>query len=301
MNAPTPAPRLTVGIISAGRVGTALGEAFAAAGHEVVAAYAPSERSRQRAALRIPSARLGSLDSVVDAAQLILLAVPDTELPSVIEQVASVVRPGQIVAHTAGAHGVGILAPVAARGALALAIHPAMTFVGSDDDVARLSSSCFGITSADEIGDAVAASLVLELGGTPVRIAESERTLYHAALALGANNLNALITDAVTALQAAIDGPDHRADRATVDGGSVGLAEQILAPLVRASLENVLASGRDALTGPVARGDLPTVQRHIAALDQLPDPGVAQGYRAMAARAAAQHGNPDFLELKVSR
>ena len=104
-----------------------------------------------------------------------------------------------------------------------------------------------------------------------------------------------------TALQAAIDGPDHRSDRATVDGGSVGLAEQILAPLVRASLENVLASGRNALTGPVARGDLPTVQRHIAALDQLPDPGVAQGYRAMAARAAAQHGNPDFLELKVSR
>lgn len=300
MNAPTTAPRLTVGIISAGRVGTALGAALAAARHDVVAAYAPSTTSQERAARRLPAARLGGLPDVVAAAQLIVLAVPDTELPAVIEQVAAVVRPGQIVAHTAGAHGVGILAPVAAAGGLVLAIHPAMTFVDTDDDVRRLASSCFGITAADEIGDAVAAALVLELGGTPVHIAESQRTLYHAALALGANNLNALITDAVTALQAAVDGPDHRADRATVDGGSLGLAEQILAPLVRASLENVLAAGREALTGPVARGDLATVQRHLSALAELSDPGVAQGYRAMAARAAAQHGHPDFLEAKVS-
>ncbi|MFZ2510329.1 MAG: DUF2520 domain-containing protein [Gordonia sp. (in: high G+C Gram-positive bacteria)] len=300
MNAPITAPRLTVGIISTGRVGTALGEALVAAGHDVLGVHAPSIASQTRAALRIPAARLGSIPEVTEAAQLVLLAVPDTELPAVIEQVAAVARPGQIVAHTAGAHGVGILAPVAAAGALVLAIHPAMTFVDTDDDVQRLASSCFGITAADDIGDAVAASLVLELGGTPVRIAESQRTLYHAALALGANNLNALITDAVTALRAAIDGPDQRADRATVDGGADGLAEQVLAPLVRAALENVLASGRQALTGPVARGDLSTVQRHLAALTELPDSGVAHGYRAMAARAATQQGNPDFLEMKVS-
>ena len=300
MNAPITAPRLTVGIVSAGRVGTALGEAFAAAGHRVVAVHAPSGISRERAARRLPFAQVGSIPQVVAAAQLILLAVPDTELPAVIEQVAAVVQPGQIVAHTAGAHGVDILARLAAAGALVLAIHPAMTFVDTDDDVARLGSSCFGITAADETGDAVAAALVLDVGGTPVRIVESQRTLYHAALALGANNLNALITDAVTALQAAIDGPDQRADRATVDGGSAGLPEQILAPLVRASLENVLAAGRSSLTGPVARGDVAAVHRHLAALGELPDPGVADGYRALAARAAAQHGDHDFLETKVS-
>lgn len=297
MNAPTPAPRLNVGIVSAGRVGTALGEALAAAGHRVVAVHARSDASRERAERRLPSARVGTVDDVVAAGELVLLAVPDTELPTVIDQVAACLRPGQIVVHTAGAHGTAILDPVARCGGMVLAIHPAMTFVGGEDDTRRLASSCFGITSADPFGDAVAASLVLELGGTPVRIDESQRTLYHAALAHGANNLIALITDAVTALQAAIDGPHHLAEQATVDGGAAGLPEQILGPLVRASLDNVLALGSSALTGPVARGDRATVQRHRNALEDLPDPGVALGYRVLCARAAKQAGAPaDLLD-----
>ncbi|GAA3955043.1 Rossmann-like and DUF2520 domain-containing protein [Gordonia caeni] len=297
VNAPTPAPRLDVGIVSAGRVGTALGEALAAAGHRVVAAHAPSEASRERAERRLPSARLGTVDDVVAASELIVLAVPDTELPTVIDRVAAAGRPGQIVAHTAGAHGVGILDPIARGGGMVLAVHPAMTFVDGDQDAARLASSCFGITTADPFGDAVAAALVLEIGGTPVRIDESQRTLYHAALAHGANNLIALITDAVSALTAAIDGPHHLAEQATVDGGAAGLPEQILAPLVRASLENVLALGPSALTGPVARGDRATVERHRRALETLPDPGVALGYRVLSARAAAAAGAPaDLLD-----
>lgn len=297
MTTPTPAPRLKVGIVSAGRVGTALGEALAAAGHRVVAAHAPSEASRERAERRLPAALLGTVDEVVAASELVLLTVPDTELPTVIDQVAACLRPGQIVAHTAGAHGTAILEPIARRGGMILAVHPAMTFVGSDEDTRRLASSCFGITSADPFGDAVAAALVLEIGGTPVRIDEAQRTLYHAALAHGANNLIALITDAVTALQAAIDGPDHVAAHATVDGGATGLPEQILGPLVRASLENVLALGPSALTGPVARGDRATVERHRRALEALPDPGVALGYRVLSARAAAAAGAPaDLLD-----
>ncbi|WP_440714038.1 Rossmann-like and DUF2520 domain-containing protein [Gordonia sp. FQ] len=297
VNASLPAPRLTVGVVSAGRVGTALGEALAAAGHRVAAVHAPSQVSRERAERRLPFARLGAVDEVVTAAELVLLAVPDTELPTVIDQVAAAVRPGQIVAHTAGAHGTAILAPVAERGGMVLALHPAMTFVDGPDDTARLASSCFGITTDDPFADAVAASLVLEIGGTPVRIDESQRTLYHAALAHGANNLIALITDAVTALRAAIDGPHHLAEQATVDGGAAGLPEQILGPLVRASLENVLALGPSALTGPVARGDRATVERHRRALETLPDPGVALGYRVLSARAAAAAGAPaDFLD-----
>ncbi|WP_428829736.1 Rossmann-like and DUF2520 domain-containing protein [Gordonia hirsuta] len=278
--------------MSAGRVGTALGEALAAARHDVVAVHAPSAAAQERAAHRLPFARPGTVPDVVAAAELIVLAVPDTELAAVADQLAPLVRPGQIVAHTAGAHGVQILAPLTRAGALALAIHPAMTFVGSAEDLPRLTESCFGITAADEVGEAVAAALVLELGGTPVRIAEDQRTLYHAALAHGANNLIALITDAVTALQTAIDGADGAADRATVDGGATGLGEQILGPLVRASLENVLALGPAALTGPVARRDLPTVQRHLSALAALHDPGVVRGYRTLAARAATQSNAP---------
>lgn len=289
VDSPTAPARLRVGIISAGRVGTALGEAFAAAGHQVVSVHASSPQSAARAAERLPFARVRDLDGVVADSQLVVLAVPDTSLAEVAGRVAGSVKPGTIVTHTAGAHGVGILEPIAQADGIVLATHPAMTFVDSPDDTARLATACFGVTSADEIGDAVAMALVMELGATPVRIAETSRTLYHAALAHGSNNLNALITDAATALRAAIGGPaGDAADSATVDGGSIGLAEQLLGPLVTASLENVLAQGRSALTGPVARGDVDTVARHLDELSDVHE-GIARGYRVLAGRAAAQH------------
>ncbi|MFM9378741.1 Rossmann-like and DUF2520 domain-containing protein [Gordonia sp. VNK21] len=302
MTAPITPPRLQVGVISAGRVGTALGEALAAAGHPVIAVHARSAASRERAARRLPSASLADIPTVTARSDLLVLAVPDTELAGVAQTVAATVRPGQIVLHTAGAHGVSVLEPVTRAGALPLAVHPAMTFVGSGEDTVRLASSCFGITSADEVGDAVAAALVLELGGTPVRIAEDRRTLYHAALAHGANNLIALITDAVTALEAAID-TTATVDAAPASSAPAGLAAELLAPLARASLENVLAMGPSALTGPVARGDAAAVAGHLEALAALPDPGIVGGYRTLAARAAAQSGAPgavtDVLEVSA--
>ena len=292
MNSPMAPARLRVGIVSAGRVGTALGEALASAGHRVVALTARSPHSLGRAATRLPSARILELPGVVAESQLLLIAVPDTELSDVVDQVAAASpRPGTIVAHTAGAHGVAILDPLAELGLITLALHPAMTFVGTSDDTPRLASSCFGITAADEIGDAIAASLVLEMGGTPVRIAEADRTLYHAALAHGANNLIALISDSLAALDAAIAGPDGSGRAtATVDGPDAGVAARILGPLVRASLDNVLEMGPSALTGPVARDDADTVRRHLAALSALPDHHLVDGYRALSARAAAQSG-----------
>ena len=72
-----------------------------------------------------------------------------------------------------------------------------MTFTGHDEDTARLSSACFGITAADDIGYAIAQSLVLEIGGEPVRVREENRALYHAALAHGSNHLVTLVVDAV--------------------------------------------------------------------------------------------------------
>ncbi|MCF8604050.1 DUF2520 domain-containing protein [Gordonia sp. HY442] len=298
MDSPMAPARLRVGIISAGRVGTALGEAFAAVGHHVESVHASSPQSAARAADRLPFAKVRELADVVADSQLIVIAVPDTELADVVRDIADRVKPGVIVTHTAGSHGVGILEPIAESGGIVLATHPAMTFVDSPEDTARLTTACFGVTAADEVGDAIAMALVLELGATPIRIAETSRGLYHAALAHGSNNLNALITDAVTALRAAIGGPaGDAADSATVDGGGFGLAEQLLAPLVTASLENVLAQGRSALTGPVARGDVGTVARHLAELSDVHE-GIARGYRVLAGRAAAQHdADPALRQL----
>lgn len=309
-NLPAPA-RLTVGVISAGRVGTALGAALEQAGHVVGAVVARSEGSRRRAADRLPESEILDLSAVVARSELLVIAVPDDTLADVIDDVAraGTLRPNTLVAHTAGAKGIGILAPLAELGALSLAIHPAMTFVGTGEDTSRLRQATFAVTAADEVGYAIAQALVLEMGGEPVRIAESDRILYHAALAHGANHLVTLISDAVSALNKAIEGPDGQSarDAATVDGSGIRLAERILGPLVSAALENVLELGPRALTGPVARGDAAAVADHLAALRGLPadragDTDIAEAYRVLARRTAGYTDAPgdllDVLETK---
>jgi len=285
--------RLKVGIISGGRVGTALGMALERAEHVVVACSAISEASRRLTERRLPDTPIMPVPDVADSAELLLLTVPDSELPGLVNGLAATgaVRRGTIVAHTSGANGIAVLAPLTAQGCLPLAIHPAMTFTGTDEDVERLSDTCFGVTAADEIGYAIAQSLVLEIGGEPFRVREDARTLYHAALAHGSNHIVTLVADALEALRAALSGQELLGQE-TVQDYPGGLAERIIAPLARAALENTLQRGQSALTGPVARGDAAAVAAHLAALNGV-DPQLARAYRADSLRTAQRAHAPE--------
>jgi predicted short-subunit dehydrogenase-like oxidoreductase (DUF2520 family) len=278
--------RLSVGVISAGRVGTALGYALERAEHVVVACCAISEASRLRAQRRLPDTTILPVHEVASRAELLLLAVPDAELAALVAGLATTgaVRPGTIVVHTSGANGVAILAPLTVQGCIPLAIHPAMTFTGSDEDIARLPDTCFGITAADEVGYAIGQALVLEIGGEPFRVREETRTQYHAALAHASNHLVTLVLDAVDVLRASLRGQELLGQELVGDEPG-GLAERVVAPLARAALENALQRGQSALTGPVARGDAAAVAAHLNALEEL-DPQLAQAYRANSLRTA---------------
>ncbi|MDI9956826.1 DUF2520 domain-containing protein [Rhodococcus sp. KBW08] len=293
-NGPAPA-RLTVGIVSAGRVGTAVGAALERAGHVVSACSAVSSASVARAVKRLPDTEILPAADVAARSELLILAVPDDQLADLVRGLAATqaVKPGTLVAHTSGANGIAILAPLTELGALPLAIHPAMTFTGHDEDTARLSSACFGITAADDIGYAIAQSLVLEIGGEPVRVREENRALYHAALAHGSNHLVTLVVDAVEALRASLQG-DELLGQQLVDGDPGGVAERVLQPLLSAALDNALRRGPSALTGPVARGDAAAVDTHLRVLTDL-DPELAAGYRAMSLRSAQRVGAPTEL------
>ncbi|MEH0969779.1 Rossmann-like and DUF2520 domain-containing protein [Micromonospora sp. CPCC 205546] len=269
---PAATPRLlSVGVVGPGRVGAVLGAAFAAAGHRVVAVTAGSGASRARAALLLPGVPRRSAAAVARAAtDLLLLAVPDDALAGVVAALADggALRPGQVVAHTSGAHGLAVLAPAAAAGARPLALHPAMTFTGTPDDLARLAGISYGVTAPAELRP-LAARLVADLGGVPEWVGEADRPLYHAALAHGANHLVTLVNEAADRLR---------------DAG-VTQPEKVLAPLLRAALENALRLGDDALTGPVSRGDAGTVERHLARLAATAPESVAP-YLALARRTA---------------
>jgi predicted short-subunit dehydrogenase-like oxidoreductase (DUF2520 family) len=258
--------RQNIGIIGAGRVGAVLGAALERAGHTVVATVAVSAASRTRAERLLPHARLLPADEVAAAADLVLLAVPDDVLAGLVAGLAETgaLRPDQIVAHTSGAHGLGVLAPVARP----LALHPAMTFTGTAADLDRLAGVSFGVTApADLRGTAEA--LVGDLGGVVEWIEEEQRPLYHAALAHGANHLATLVAEAMDRLR---DAGVHEPAR-------------VLAPLLGAALDNSLRLGDAALTGPVSRGDAGTVRKHLQALDAVA-PGSVPPYLALARRTA---------------
>ncbi len=269
MTDPRPA-RLRVGVIGAGRVGATLGAALARAGHEIVAASGVSEQSRARAERLLPGVALIPADEVVALADFVLLAVPDDVLRPLVAGLAETDtwRAGQLVAHTSGAQGIGVLDPAAARGVLALALHPVMTFAGRPEDLDRLAGAAFGVTAPDELR-AVAESLVVEMGGEPVWVPESARQIYHAALTIASNHLVTLVNDALGLL----------------GGAGVDEPARLAAPLLSASLDNVLRLGDAALTGPVVRGDVATVAAHVATLAQAV-PDVLPSYVAMARRTA---------------
>ncbi|PYC87862.1 oxidoreductase [Streptomyces tateyamensis] len=263
--------RLAVGVVGTGRVGPALGAALQLAGHQVVAASGVSTTSRRRAEALLPGVRLVTPPQVLAATDLVLLTVPDDVLADLVAGLAATgaVRPGQLLVHTSGAHGVAVLEPATRAGALPLALHPAMTFTGSSVDLARLAGCPFGVTAPEELRP-VAEALVVEMGGEPEWIPEQVRPLYHTALAHGANHLVTLVAQAMELLRTA------------------GVAEpgRLLGPLLGAALDNSLRSGDAALTGPVARGDTGTVRRHLDQLSTV-SPDIGPAYRAMA-RATAQ-------------
>lgn len=276
MSTPADRPaRLTVGVVSAGRVGAVLGAALSRAGHRVGSVAAVSDASRKRAELLVPDAAVLPPDEVAGDVDLLLLAVPDDALGPLVTGLAAArtLRRGTMVAHTSGAHGVGVLAPLTEVGALPLALHPVMTFTGTDVDLQRLDGAAWGVTS-DEVLRPVAETLVIEMGGEPSFIIEELRPLYHAGLAFAANHLVTLVAQADDLLQAS----------------GVEQPQRMLGPLLGAALDNALRSGDRALTGPVARGDSGTVAKHLQTLaehspDSL-DAYIAMG-RLTAARALA--------------
>ncbi|WP_134741174.1 Rossmann-like and DUF2520 domain-containing protein [Nocardioides sp. 503] len=238
----------TVGVIGAGRVGSVLAARLRAAGHEVASVAGESDASSQRIAALLPGVRTDKPSAVARAADVLLLTVPDDMLPNVVAVLSAsgAIREGQYVVHTSGRHGLAVLAPAAAVGARVVAMHPAMTFTGTALDLDRLDGCVFGLTAgAEERG--FAESLVAELGGRAMWVPEESRTLYHAALAHGANHLVTLVTEAMEMLTAA--------------GGDDPAAT--LRPLLTAALDNALDQGDAALTGPIVRGDAGTVEAHL--------------------------------------
>lgn len=225
---PDLSPRLRVGLVGAGRAGVVLGAALERVGHRVVAVSAVSDLSRERVAMSLPRSEIGDAVDVVKDVDLVLVAVPDDELPDLVSGLAATgsLHPGQILVHTSPGVGISVLEPAVSADVLPLAIHPAVTLGGRPADVDRLRGAVFAVTtlrSLRPLGEA----LVIEMGGEPVWVEEEDRPAYAAALG---------------AVRDGLEGVLGAAGRVLADCG-IPDPSRALGPLVLTALENAFRSG----------------------------------------------------------
>src|SRR5215211_349258 len=221
---PTQGSKLSpAAVIGPGRVGLALALFLDRIGVEVTVG-ARSERGRER----VEEAGLAVADptEATRGAALVLLSVPDDELPALVTALAAdgAFSADQIVIHTAGVDGPALLAPAAAAGAKVAACHPVQIF--NDDlegTLGRMPGTVWGVT-----GDQAGKEVVVALGGRPMDVPESGRVRYHAALVLAANGCAGLAATAADQLRAAgvLDPEARRRVEAGLQGHVEGQTEE---------------------------------------------------------------------------
>ncbi len=257
-----------VGIVGAGSVGTALGAALSRAGWPVGAVASRDEGRRDRFRSLVPGARgFGEAAALLDEVELIILAVPDDAIAALAGELR--MYSGQAMVHTSGALGAEVLEPARAAGTQVGTFHPLVAFADTERAVAAFHGATVAVEGDDELASLLA-SMAEAIGATAVRLAPGSKAAYHAAAMLSAGGVVALL-DAIAELGrvAGLDEPGSLA----IYGG-----------LVEQTLGNARALGiARALTGPMVRGDLGTIQRHIEALERHA-PSVLPLYRALAER-----------------
>jgi predicted short-subunit dehydrogenase-like oxidoreductase (DUF2520 family) len=260
-----------VGIVGAGAVGTALGVALEQAGWPVAAIASRDPGRRERFRALVPRARgFAEATALLDEVELIILAVPDDALPGLATELR--MYSGQAMVHTSGALGAEVLEPARAAGTQIGAFHPLVAFADTDRAVAALHGATIAVEGDDQLADLLA-RMADALGATAVRLAPGSKAAYHAAAMLSAGGVVALL-DAIAEL-GAVAGLDE-AGALAIYGG-----------LVEQTLGNARALGiARALTGPMVRGDVGTIERHLEALAR-DAPDVLPLYRAIAEREVA--------------
>jgi len=219
--------RLGVGIIGAGRVGPVIGAALAGAGHALTGITSGSDDDRVEAIL--PGLPVLPPEEVVRRSELVVVAVPHDQLPGLVTGLADLGawQPGQLVLHTDPAYGVGVLAPAVARGAIPLAIHPAITFTGASSlDLHQLAQGYAAVTAPAPVLP-IAQALAVELGCEPVVVTEGDRPVYAEAIATATEFSRSIVQQSAALLS-------------TVGVQNTGA---YLSALVRSSVDHALAEG----------------------------------------------------------
>ncbi len=256
---------IKLGFIGAGTVGTALAVRLRERGYPVVAAASRTLASARRLAEMVPGCRVyDEGQGVADKAELVFITTPDDALAGVAAQVRW--HPGQGVVHTSGACSLDVLEPASRLGAQVGAIHPLQTFAGLEQAIENIPGSTFAVEAKEPLLSTLK-QMAEALKGHCIELKASDKVVYHAAAVLACNYLVTLVKLATDLWQTFSVPPAQ--------------ATQALLPLLRGTLNNIDAIGiPDCLTGPIARGDVGTVKKHLDALQKVA-PGLLSTYKEL--------------------
>ena len=255
---------LKVGFIGAGTVGTALAVRLSQQGYPVVAVASRSQASATNFARVVGDIAMQDNQGVADRAELVFITTPDGIIPTVVSQVRW--RSGQSVVHCSGADSTEVLAPARQSGAQAGVLHPLQTFAGVQQAIENLPGSTFALEAEEPLLGTLKEMATI-LDGNWVELKAEDKVLYHAAAVMACNYLVTLVKLA-TDLWQTFDIPPQQ-------------ATQALLPLIQGTVHNISTVGiPGCLTGPIARGDTGTVQKHLAALQQRV-PAILTAYREL--------------------
>jgi predicted short-subunit dehydrogenase-like oxidoreductase (DUF2520 family) len=254
-----------IGFIGAGMVATALAASLSSKGYPVTTVSSRSAESARKLAGLIKGCKAYSNNQdATDDAELIFITTPDDAIASVSAELKW--HLGQYVVHCSGADSTDILEPARKAGALVGVFHPLQTFAIAQKAIDNIPGTTFAI-EAEEPLLGILKEMSTTLGGQCVEIKAGDKTVYHAAAVFACNYLVTLVNMA-TDLWQSFGIPRERAIKA-------------LMPLLRGTINNIDVIGiPQCLTGPIARGDTGTLNKHLAAL-QKAAPEMVATYREL--------------------
>ena len=256
---------VTIGFIGAGTTGTALAVRLAGQGYQVIAVSSRSLTSAEKLAGRVSGCQIcKGAQQVADVAQLVFITTPDDAISKVAAEVQW--HGKQSVVHCSGAHSVDILEPAKQHGAHTGCFHPLQTFASVEQAIDNIPGSTFAVEAEEPLSTTLK-DLAAALEGDWVILGAGDKVLYHAAAVFACNYLVTLVKLATDLWQ--------------TFGVSQAQATKALMPLLRGTLSNIENVGLpNCLTGPIARGDLGTITRHLEALGKG-NPSLLDIYREL--------------------
>ena len=280
------AHKTTVTLIGAGNLAHALGPALKAAGYRIDAVAArETASSRRRAAMLAKKlgAKAVPLEQATPGSDIVWICHSDDALAETARRLAKKRGwKGRIVFHSSGAVTSDVLSPLKRAGAHAASLHPMMTFVPGTTP--RMRGVPFAV-EGDSRAVAAAREVVRNLGAEVFKIKKAAKPLYHA---LGSFSSPLVVATLATAEQVGRDA-----------GLSATQTRKIIGPLLRQTLKNYLERGAAAaFSGPIKRGDLNTVRRHLKAMKRMP--GASEVYRALVKSALMElpaRNRQELMEL----